>query len=270
LEVHPADAARLGLAPATLAEVRSDHGGAVLRVLVTDRTPEGSVFAPMHWTGETSSAGRVDALVAAEVDPISGQPESKATPVSVQTYHTVWYGYALSSCEFRPETDYWATARLPSGAQAELAGQAAPEDWTAFARALFGVSEAAEAVAFEDRAAGLARIGFVEDGRMTAALFVAPEPVQIARAHVAAAFAEGAAPGAVLAGRPGGDRPDPGPTVCSCFEVGANAILSAVASGEATTVDAVGALLQAGTNCGSCRPEIKALIARARPPVAAE
>jgi assimilatory nitrate reductase catalytic subunit len=58
------------------------------------------------------------------------------------------------------------------------------------------------------------------------------------------------------------DAPDPGATVCACFGVGANTIRAAVRGGCAS-VEAVGQQLKAGTNCGSCRPEIRKLIVAA-------
>jgi assimilatory nitrate reductase catalytic subunit len=59
------------------------------------------------------------------------------------------------------------------------------------------------------------------------------------------------------------DGIDPGPTVCACFGVGANTIRGAITAGCAS-VDAVGSRLKAGTNCGSCRPEIAKLVAANR------
>jgi assimilatory nitrate reductase catalytic subunit len=48
--------------------------------------------------------------------------------------------------------------------------------------------------------------------------------------------------------------------VCACLKVGARTIGGAVQAG-ARTIDAVAAATGAGTNCGSCRPEIARLIA---------
>ena len=53
--------------------------------------------------------------------------------------------------------------------------------------------------------------------------------------------------------------PDPGPTVCACFSVGLNAVKEAIAAG-AGDVDAVGRATRAGTNCGSCRSEIRRVL----------
>jgi assimilatory nitrate reductase catalytic subunit len=64
---------------------------------------------------------------------------------------------------------------------------------------------------------------------------------------------------AVLAGRPGAGGLDRGAIVCACFGIGANEIAGAVARG-CTSVAAVGAATQAGTNCGSCRAEIRNIL----------
>ncbi|MFX7878981.1 (2Fe-2S)-binding protein, partial [Acinetobacter baumannii] len=52
-----------------------------------------------------------------------------------------------------------------------------------------------------------------------------------------------------------------GPVVCACFGVGRKAICGAIAEGSRTPTD-IGAKLKAGTNCGSCIPELKRLIAQ--------
>jgi len=268
LEIHPSDAAKLGLTPAGLAVVSNDHGRAVLRVLESARMQPGSVFAPMHWTGQTASDGRIDALVAANVDPVSGQPESKGSAVRIARYDAAWFGFAVSTEDVTPRTGYWAKARARGGWRVELAGRETPADWEAFARDLFA-QPTAEAVTMIDAGRGLARIALLVEGRVSAVLFAAPEPVAVSRGHVAALLGEGGQPG-LLAGRAGDDQPDPGAIVCACFDVGVNTILAAIADQGLTSVEAIGAALQAGTNCGSCRPELAALLANAHPREAAE
>ncbi|TIX17249.1 MAG: hypothetical protein E5V41_11515, partial [Mesorhizobium sp.] len=67
----------------------------------------------------------------------------------------------------------------------------------------------------------------------------------------------------IVAGRAGADRPDIGAIVCSCLGIGANQIAAAVGAG-CGTVEAIGEATRAGTNCGSCRAEIRAIIATGR------
>ena len=264
VEIHPEDAARLGVAPDTLVEVESPTGRAVLRATITDRTRPGTLFAPIHWTGETAPTGRIDALVANATDPVSGQPESKASVCAARPFAAGWYGFAVSRRPLRPESDYWAVAPTLAGWRVEMAGRVAPADWETAARALFDLP-AAESQVLTDPARGLARLAFHDDGRLSAALFVGPSPLGLMRDYLATLPETD-----VLTGRAPADRPDPGPMLCACFGVGVNTILTAIETQGLMSVEAVGAALSAGLNCGSCRPEIAALLDAALTREAAE
>jgi assimilatory nitrate reductase catalytic subunit len=102
----------------------------------------------------------------------------------------------------------------------------------------------------------------IEDGRLTAALFVTRDGRLPRRDWLVAQLAGGEAAAAMelLAGRPAAPQPDRGPVVCVCFDVGMNTIIEAIAAQALVSVDAVGKALSAGTNCGSCRPAIQRLI----------
>ncbi|HEY6919763.1 MAG TPA: molybdopterin-dependent oxidoreductase, partial [Tabrizicola sp.] len=260
LELHPSDADRLGLQTAHLAEVTNPLGKAILRVLVTDRVPPGHPFAPIHWTGQTAPSGRIDVLVAANPDPVSGQPDSKASPVSIGTFDARWFGFAVSIDDIRPDCPYWAKARVSGGWRCELAGTEAPPDWEAFARATFTFPQATALSVVDDRR-GLFRVAFHQDDRLCAAMFISRQPVVLSRDLVAAQLGARDA-GGILAGRASAKQTDPGPIICACLNVGRNAILDAIETGRAATVAALGDLLGAGTCCGSCRPELADHIAR--------
>jgi assimilatory nitrate reductase catalytic subunit len=51
-----------------------------------------------------------------------------------------------------------------------------------------------------------------------------------------------------------------GPIVCACFGVGRTTICDAIAAGAQSAAE-IGVQCKAGTNCGSCLPELKRLIA---------
>lgn len=259
LEIHPHDARALGLGAADIARVDSEHGHALLRVLITGRQRPGSVFAPLHWTGQQASKARIDALVAAHVDPLSGQPESKFTPVAVRKFTAGWYGFAISRALPAPDAiDYWALAPAEGGYRLELAGMGPVADLD---QLLPPVADA-EFLSYRDETRGIRRQARFEQGRLVAALFTGPEPVETARGWLIGQLGqalEGPARLRLLAGRAGDGAADPGAIVCACFSVGVNQIAGAIKAG-ACTVDAIGACLKAGTNCGSCRMEIGRLI----------
>jgi assimilatory nitrate reductase catalytic subunit len=73
----------------------------------------------------------------------------------------------------------------------------------------------------------------------------------------------------LLVGQASGGGAERGNVVCACFGVGVNDIVEAIQRNDLESVEAIGAMLKAGTNCGSCIPELKALLARARKQAAA-
>jgi assimilatory nitrate reductase catalytic subunit len=257
LEIHPNDAATLKLGPAALVNVTSDHGNAILRAKITTAVRPGEVFSPMHWTGETAPAARIDALVAPATDPVSGQPESKAAVVAVDRFAAAWYGFAVSRVAPRIDAEYWALVRTDRGYRAEMAGLTPEDDWERYARTLFGLP-AADVQVFNDPARGTHRVALFNADRLAAALFVSRDPQALMRDYLASQPGEHA-PG-ILSARSPSDRPDPGPVICSCFGVGANTIISAIEAKGLVNVDQIGTALLAGTNCGSCRSELAAIL----------
>jgi assimilatory nitrate reductase catalytic subunit len=67
---------------------------------------------------------------------------------------------------------------------------------------------------------------------------------------------------ALLTGKPAPDAVDVGAIVCVCFNVGEKTIRHAINTLSLNSTDEVGRCLKAGTNCGSCLPEIKLLLAQ--------
>jgi assimilatory nitrate reductase catalytic subunit len=258
VDMHPADATALQISPTGLVRLQSPLGKAILRVRITESQQPGQFFAPIHWTAETAPCAVIDRLIAPATDPVSGQPESKASVVSAEPFEAAWYGFAVSTRAIHPQSEYWAKARTNAGWRTEMAGATALTDWESEARRLFDLPDA-DVQIVENRARGEHRLAFHQDDRLLAALFISPRPVAVMRDYLASQTGETVPD--VLTGLSPADRPDPGPTLCACLGVGVNTILAAIEKDGLMSVDAIGAALGAGTNCGSCRPEIAALLA---------
>lgn len=265
-EMHAADADTLGISDADIVEIESAYGRILARALLTTRQRRGSIFVPMHWTDQFASNARVDAVVAPNTDPHSGQPASKHVAVRVQRFTAAVYGLAVSiEKPAKPAVDYWALARVSAGWKLELAHGRRLDGVEILARSLFGIAARpdVEIIAYSDAATGTHRLAAFEGRRLVGALFLAPEPVAASRSwlagQLAAEHVDPAARWRLVAGRPGADMPDKGAIVCSCFGVGAREIAAAVRKGCAT-VEAVGKATCAGTNCGSCKSEIREIV----------
>jgi NADPH-dependent sulfite reductase flavoprotein alpha-component len=84
IELHPEDAALLGITDKDAVEVRSVRGRAVLPAVVTDRVRPGNCFAPFHWNDVFGENLAINAVTSDAVDPVSFQPEFKFCAVALQ------------------------------------------------------------------------------------------------------------------------------------------------------------------------------------------
>ena len=279
LDLCAADAVRLGLDDGDLARVESRDGATVLPVRVTDDLRKGEAFAPMHWTDRFSSAGPIDAVVGAATDPVSGQPELKATPVRLTALKPLWHGLLLRGSEHVPQGPYfWARVPLDRGHAFTLIGwELLPRDrgselWIA---ALLDAPASAELVIYADPARGTFRYASIVGGRLDACLFIAAKasllPTRDALASLIGTRIEPRQRTGLLTGEPAGTAVSSaaGPTVCACFGIGLPTLHRAIVEHRQTSVAEIGANLRAGTNCGSCIPELQAILREAQPAPAA-
>jgi sulfite reductase (NADPH) flavoprotein alpha-component len=83
VEIHPDDAAALGLENGALVRVGSRRGHAIYPAEITTRVRPGDCFAPFHWNDLFGEDLAVNATTSEAVDEISLQPEFKFTAVAL-------------------------------------------------------------------------------------------------------------------------------------------------------------------------------------------
>jgi assimilatory nitrate reductase catalytic subunit len=276
VEVHPVDAERYQLCDGGLAHLLSAWGQMYARVMVTDSQQQGNVFVPMHWSEQYAKQGRMGTLVNPVVDPLSGQPESKHTPVTIRPFAAGWYGFVLSrepitslNVEYQVKVNADGYYRYELGAIKNLENPAAYFK-SHLHNALIETVSNLEWQEFDDAAAGVYRAASYQDNRLQALACIAPdfdESLLPSRGWLGSVFTkETLQPHermALLAGVPTVGTEDVGATVCACYNVGEKTIQKAIVEHGLSTYQDVGSCCKAGTNCGSCVPEIKALLASA-------
>ena len=266
VQVQASDAQLYQLQGGGLAMLTSRHGSMLARVQVSEDQRPGSVFVPMHWNDAFAKSARVDALVAPITDPISGQPESKHTPVRVEPYRPAWQGFALSRerLDFA-DASYCACSRGAGYWRHELAGEALPENWRDWVKQF--IADSAGLIEYRDAAMGRYRAACLQDGKLEAVFFIAPDQRLPEREWLSSLFNQAQIESADLAGLlsarpPKGAVSDTGRIICACNSVGEKTILNAIEAQGLDSVEAVGLCLKAGTGCGSCVPEIRRLLER--------
>lgn len=279
LTLHPTDAQNIGVANADLVTVTGLQGTVTVRAEVSNTVHEGTVFLPMHFGARFSAGGAVNALTAASaLDPISGQPELKHVAVALKKAALPFTGTLIR----RLEPGLWAAARplLTRFPYASLWRRASAlgevmvfrfadasmptADLEALLDHTFSMATG-EVVTYKD-SRGTSKSMLIRTGRLWGVRLLgddrtAPwlEDLLLTGAdvgpmrHRLVALAEPDAQAGAIS-----------PLVCQCRGVCEQAIRDAVQAG-ASTVEAVGAMCGAGVECGSCRPEIGALLKSTQP-----
>lgn len=259
VEVHPDDADRAKLADGAFARVRTAHGECVVKVAVSEDQRPGSIFLPIHWSGDNASCARADDLVAPHTDPYSGQPEAKATPAAISPVAFAMRGFVRSHRPIAlPSATWWTRVATTDGHEYRIASDHGPMMWHDFAYGML-TADAKLAEHLEQRTYQAAAI---VDGEVDGVLCIGPadQPLNMDFGALTV-HDDGDAPLARISAL---SMAETEPVVCACFGVGEACIRDAVASGRAGSVAEIGQTTRAGSNCGSCLPELKRMVAQER------
>ena len=257
IDIHPQDADAVGVANGDIAELSNALGRYAGRVRVTPAQRVGEVFIPMHWNDQFSRQGTSGVLYESVVDPVSGQPESKQGRAALRRVPTRWEARLLVREPVALSAAWWARVPLAHCLSVRFADVDAVDDWRAWCQQHLR----APSLWMEDRAAGRFRACAMTGTRLDWVLLVEPDHVLPDLDWLDQQFAVDVTPETrrqLLATKAAGEQPG-GKVICSCFQVREPAIAEAIRAG-ASTAEALGEQLQCGTNCGSCVPELKALL----------
>ena len=264
-DIHPDDAEIIGIADAGLVVLESGCGKAVLRARISSSQQTGQLFAPMHWTDQYSSCGRVNALIPGTVDPFSKQPAFKNVRVAALPLAPSLYGFLISRTKPvfpRAVFNYWAMSPCVEGWRAEFAAPSSSDSERVLSSLGIDRSDPGP-IRYFDETTRQTRAARFAGNRLDCAVYLSNEPVALAREWLCSQLmrphTELADRLRVLAGKPNSDVPAKGAIVCACMSVGTNEIARAILDGSQTMPD-IARVTGAGTNCGSCRSEISAMI----------
>jgi assimilatory nitrate reductase catalytic subunit len=278
IALHPAELERRGLTDGDLATVKSRRGALILRVQESTDVAEGQAFLPMHWGARFLSGGGINALTLPAVDPTSRQPELKHAAIAVARADLPSRLVALAMGEASARLagvsallerfehascglvgrDRAGVVLRAASARAFDAGLLAEVD------AALGIDRAGalalddagrgvhlRALVVDDRLAGFRLAGEVRAADWLTQLAVGGAPVRDLRGLLLAPLA---APPAAMPAR--------GRVICNCLDITEAEILAAVNAGAA--LEELQTQLRCGTECGSCVPELKRMVATTR------
>ncbi|MAD46669.1 MAG: nitrate reductase [Oceanospirillaceae bacterium] len=262
-EFHPDDAEARNINEGVLTRINNGRGEIIVRAKINSGQRMGEIFVPMHWPSRYASAARMGTLINDDRDPFSGQPQLKFCSVNAEPFHTDWTGFVLSRDDLGElnRCAYWASGVIEQGFYYEVAGCGHASDAIANIKNQLPQGHWLQ---LDDENNQHHRHILIHNGRLQAVVFTHKDEAFNSRKWLIERFTDESLSKenrrALLAGSPS-DAEDVGAIVCSCFQIGEKQIRSAITRGCHTT-ETLGEALKCGTNCGSCIPEIKALLAR--------
>ena len=259
-----------------LVRVKSRRGEVVVAVEASDSLRPGQCFLPMHWGARFMGGLGINALTQPVFDAVSKQPELKHAAVQVAKAELPWRMAALAVGDGAKLLDaVQPLLRACDYAAAGLAGrerdvltlrlahtQALPESLLAALDAALGLDDPLAVMHYQDSLRGISKRVRVESGKVVAARLTGEtaafewlRDAIVEDTDAAALRAWMLAPVA----RPPAGGTGRGRIVCNCLNVAEPDIVAAITAGA--DLAALQATLKCGTECGSCVPELKRLLA---------
>ena len=276
LSMSQDDMARRGLHDDDLVRVKTRRGVLVIKVRAADEIRPGQAFLPMHWGGAAMSGYGINTLTVDAIDPVSKQPELKHAAVQVEKADLPWRMVAMrkgnalklksAAAEFMQQFPF-ATLTLAgrdepvlvlSAAAAEAPDEAVLKQLD---RVLHMEDEFAT-LSYRDAKRGVSKRALVEHGKISGVRLTGET---LAASWLKQAMLQGNPVAemrawllAPLSSPPASVKPR-GRVVCNCMDVSESDICAQMALGA--DLAALQASLQCGTECGSCVPELKRMLA---------
>ncbi len=281
LAMNTHDMALRRLIDGDVVRVKSKRGAITVRVVASDELRSGQTFMPMHWGSRNMNSSGANALTMPAFDALSKQPELKHAAVQAEKLDLPFQVVALR----RFDADHHGDALAfiddvqPLLAQFDYAhvGLAGRETTVVQVRG-YSTAPIADAVLdrldvllgmsvehtmrYVDTRRRVEKKACIEDGVVQSVCLAGETAAQewLKNMMVQGASAEAVRPWllAPVASAPRA-TPGRGRIVCACHDVSEQEIRNEVATGSGLAV--LQAKLRCGTECGSCLPAVKLLVA---------
>jgi assimilatory nitrate reductase catalytic subunit len=281
LSIHDEDMKARALADGELVKIKSRRGEVIVRARAFSEVPPGQVFLPMHWGSHFLSGEGCNALTLPIFDPVSRQPELKHAAVQVEKADLPWTLVALSRAGPAEAPGLLERARTLMGdfdyASLGLCGRDDPvvvlrtaakapvsEETIAAIDAIFQLDDDSRIIVYLDKKRSISKRIRIENGTVRAAR-LAGETAAAEWLKTLIAEAVEATPLRPWLLAPAASAPaapaSRGRVVCACLNVSERDIVTGIEAGA--DLARLRRDLKCGTECGSCVPELKRMLAAA-------
>lgn len=277
LSMNADDMQRRQLKDGDIVKLSNKRGELNIRIQTSDEVKPAQTFLPMHWGRQFMNGLGANALMPADVDKTSKQPELKHTAVRVEKLDLPWQMTVMRTChdlgllaEIRKLLKHfdYATCGLYGREQGMVILRASHTEQPsaeviAQSDVLLGMVEGAPMLNYDDAKRSVSKRILVEEGQVTGVRLIGET---LAADWLKQVMLEGQLTDelrkwalAPLSTPPTGQK-SRGKIICNCYDVSENEIIETCEMGA--DLQTLQAKLKCGTECGSCVPELKRMVSQ--------
>jgi len=277
LSMNADDMQRRQLKDGDIVKLSNKRGELNIRIQTSDEVKPAQTFLPMHWGRQFMNGLGANALMPADVDKTSKQPELKHTAVRVEKLDLPWQMTVMRTChdlgllaEIRKLLKHfdYATCGLYGREQGMVVLRASHTEQPsaeviAQLDVLLGMVEGAPMLNYDDAKRSVSKRILVEEGQVTGVRLIGET---LAADWLKQVMLEGQITDelrkwalAPLSTPPTGQK-SRGKIICNCYDVSENEIIETCEMGA--DLQTLQAKLKCGTECGSCVPELKRMVSQ--------
>ncbi|WP_448211518.1 nitrate reductase [Colwellia sp. MEBiC06753] len=263
ITINPKDAANLSLSNNDIVKVSSSNGEITVPVTISERVVAGQCFMPIHWNQQFAASANIANLYGSAVDPISGQPEAKFVGINIERAEFnqfVDFYIADELLAKAIDSPYWLKTKLANCWHYQAADVIETSSLLSKVKDL--VSKEVEWLIQSNTQGVNTCLVAMAEQQLVAVAYICEKPFTDAKSGLTEIFAKpvlnladvqellrSSSESSMLSSR----------KVCSCHSVYEAEIIGQIQQGNAS-VQLLGEQLKCGTKCGSCKPELQALI----------
>ena len=250
-----------------LVTVKSSIGEIVVPVFIDNTLTKGQSFLPIHWSHQFASNAVVSSLYNGCVDTLSGQPEMKHVGVAVNRNHYAQHIEIYCSNQHHFDNQllnnyfqYWLSNNQQQAQYIQLATTDIIPNILAILQTITGIK--GEWLSVKDEQGQVNQIVCVDNKKLALLACSQHQPFSQARPWIKSLFQSTALTFEELQSLLNNQSTDAvvdSRKICSCFNVYEIEIIEAITQG-ANSIDSLGKRLKCGTNCGTCKAELRSLI----------
>ncbi len=278
LSIHPDMLAERELNDGDIVRMFNQRGSLVVKCEASETVKPNETFMPMHWGSQFMQGLGVNALTTPAFDPHSKQPELKHTAINIEKLDLPWTMTVLRRCHnlslvaqvraLLPQFTF-ATCSLYGRDNSMLVLQIQHEsnpdkEVITYLDSLLGMTDQAPMLEYEDAKRNISKRILIENNQAITGVRLIGETLAadwLKQAMLENTFSDDLHRWALAPiNTPPTGKPSRGKIICNCLDVSENEIIETCQSGA--DLPALQEERKCGTQCGSCVPELKRLVAQ--------